>query len=102
MVKPNIENSMIFCRNFTVLFLSFFLTNCEEYPDVISPWPPEDISVSDPVIAFVSPPADSAFANYSIITLTGSNFSTDSAGNIVYFNSVPVDIISQEYSPLFG
>jgi len=102
MVKPKIANPRIFCRNFSVLIFSVLLTNCEEYPEVISPWPPEDISISDPVIAFVSPPADSAFANYSIITLTGSNFSSDSAGNIVYFNSLPVDIISQENSPLFG
>ncbi|MFQ6678007.1 MAG: IPT/TIG domain-containing protein [Fidelibacterota bacterium] len=59
--------------------------SCEEpnYPDNIYEENPEVLP--NPTITSISPP-DSAFSGIGIITITGTNFSSEIGKNLVYFN----------------
>ena len=72
-----------------------FILSCEEYANTESIWPPLGSTQEKPVILSVSPPADSAFAGYSTVTIHGENFSSDSGGNAVYMGGVRVELESE-------
>ena len=75
---------------FQIIILFFVIFSCEKYPTVDTVWPPDENSTAVPIITSVSPHADSAFGGFTILTILGENFSSDSSGNFIYIGGEKV------------
>jgi len=82
------------------IILILISQSCEEYPTVNTVWPPEDNTVSNPIITSITPSADSAFAGYSEISIHGNYFSPDSGKNHVYVGGIYCTLSSYSESLL--
>ena len=60
---------------FQIIIIFFVIFSCEKYPSVDTVWPPDENSTAAPIITGVSPHADSAFGGFTILTISGENFS---------------------------
>lgn len=81
---------------FTSIFvLGFLISGCEEYPEIDTVWPSDENLAENPIITSISPSADSAFGGFSILTISGENFSPDSGNNTVYIGGEKVFPISE-------
>jgi len=70
-----------------ILLITLFITSCNEDPTAsLEGYPSANLPT--PVLASVNPSAQ-ALAGVTVITITGSNFSTEAKNNLVYFNGVP-------------
>lgn len=68
-----------------------FFTACEEEPPA-SLYDPGRVGGPTPTIASVAP-NDSALAGVSTVIITGTNFSTTPANNLVFFNASPATVL---------
>ena len=85
---------------FQIIILFFVIFSCEKYPTVDTVWPPDENSTAVPIITSVSPHADSAFGGYTILTILGENFSSDSSGNFIYIGGEKVAASSQSVNEI--
>ena len=84
-------------HSWAILFLLFgiLLISCEEYPEIDLVNYEDQTAADTPLITRVDPPIGSAFAAYTVVTISGQNFSPDSGGNRVYFSGVKAQIQSE-------
>jgi hypothetical protein len=80
---------------FQIIIIFFVIFSCEKYPSVDTVWPPYENSTAAPIITSVSPHADSAFGGFTILTISGENFSSDSGGNFIYIGGEKVPPASE-------
>ncbi|MBT4661175.1 MAG: IPT/TIG domain-containing protein, partial [Candidatus Marinimicrobia bacterium] len=80
---------------FQTIIIFFVISSCEKYPSVDTVWPPYENSTAAPIITSVSPHADSAFGGFTILTISGENFSSDSGGNFIYIGGEKVSPASE-------
>lgn len=85
---------------FQIIILFFVIFSCEKYPTVDTVWPPDENSTAVPIITSVSPHADSAFGGFTILTILGENFSSDSSGNFIYIGGEKVAASSQSVNEI--
>jgi len=85
---------------FQIIILFFVIFSCEKYPTVDTVWPPDENSTAVPIITSVSPHADSAFGGFTILTILGENFSSDSSGNLLYIGGEKVAASSQSVNEI--
>lgn len=79
----------ILYNTFSVLMLltTLLITSCNEDPTAsLEGYPSANLPT--PVLSTVNPSVQ-ALAGVTVITITGSNFSTEAKNNLVYFNGVP-------------
>ncbi|MBT3254317.1 MAG: IPT/TIG domain-containing protein [Candidatus Marinimicrobia bacterium] len=77
------------------IIVVLFIASCEEYPEIDLVTYEDQVSGDAPIITDISPPAEIAFAAYTIVTINGQNFSPDSGGNAVYFSGARAQIQSE-------
>jgi hypothetical protein len=80
---------------FQIIIIFFVIFSCEKYPTVDTVWPPDENSTAAPIITSVSPHADSAFGGFTILTISGENFLSDSGGNYIYIGGEKVSPASE-------
>jgi hypothetical protein len=75
-----------------ILLAAVFMNSCADDPTAsLQGYPSQNLPA--PVLSTVVP-SDQALAGVTVITITGSNFSTDARNNRVYFNGVPGTTLS--------
>ncbi|MBC8193159.1 MAG: IPT/TIG domain-containing protein [Candidatus Marinimicrobia bacterium] len=90
-----IKNLSNMKRLLLVTLVGILMFACEEYPEIDLLTYDDQVIGTDPVILDITPPAATAFAAYTIITISGEHFSPDSGGNTVYFSGVQAQIQSE-------
>jgi len=75
-----------------VAFLGITIMGCDTGP-ADSLYDADRVSAADPVVSSVDPPV-SALAGVDVVTITGQNFSSDPASNLVYFDDARAEILS--------
>jgi hypothetical protein len=78
-----------------IIVIGLLVLGCEEYPEIDLVNYDDQPTASEPLITNVDPPIGSAFAAYTLVTITGQNFSPDSGGNRVYFSGTQAQIQSE-------
>lgn len=97
---PKITGSTTYRFILFLMIISMMVSSCEEYPEIDLVTYDDQPIVSSPIITTIAPPVGSAFAAYSLVTITGDNFSPDSGGNTIYFSGMQAEIQSESISEI--